>query len=393
MTDGTDRADAGAVGSTLDDAGPGAARATANSWRDGWGLRAVSAAMVVGGLVAGGAVAAAGAGPEIRGLGATPATDAESSPATSTATPADSFTSARPGDCLTWDDTTGTALAGLHVTDCGEPHLFEATKRVDVEQLPEWAGVFDGVARPTEAQILALRTQVCVPAANEYLKGRYNRAGRLVVSQMLPPSSEWDDGDRTLVCGLQLHDVRADAVIPYRGAAADLDQAVIREPGTCATIDENNQLVTADCVGDHLFEATGTVDLAADFPDHAPTVDEQNEHLADRCSTMATDYLGAPDALFGTELLPFWFTVDPALYPGTRGVNCWIAASTSDTEGLSVLSGSVRGDYTVDGAAPKTPADRARQAGQAGEAGTADQQGAAGQAGTTGAGQPGQAGN
>ncbi|WP_448852603.1 septum formation family protein [Corynebacterium sp. 335C] len=373
------------------DAGPADGRRRAsNSWRDGWGLRAASAAMLAGGLVAGGAMTFADVDP---GLGlvhgpGTGETAAESSgpAATSSEEPPDDFTAAQRGDCLTWDDTTGAALEHLHVVACGEPHLFETTARVNVDELPQWSAVFSEEAgRPTEDQILALRAEVCVPAADEYLGGKFNPAGRFIVSQMLPPATDWDEGDRTLLCGIQVHDVAADRVIPFRGAVHDLDQAVIREPGTCATIDENNQLVPADCAGDHLFEATGFVDLAADFPDHGPTVDEQNAHLADRCSTMATDYLGAPDALYGTDLLPFWFTVDPALYPNTRSVNCWIAASAAGSQGFSVLSGSVQGgQYTVDGVAPDPDAGAAPNGGGGGNGAAASGGGAAGANGADG---------
>ncbi|HSK61931.1 MAG TPA: septum formation family protein, partial [Actinomycetospora sp.] len=172
-------------------------------------------------LVAATALAATGQGLDVLGVadqrpsasgGAAPDEDADERPTLTT----------EPGRCLTWsrDD-----AADVREVDCAQSHLFESVGAVDATQPP-------GAPFPDDAAWQQLVTDQCTPAAQAYLQGRLDPAGRYRAGALKPTAAAWQEGDRTVRCGLQAPG-RTGALFPSQGRVADADQAVVFDPGTC----------------------------------------------------------------------------------------------------------------------------------------------------------------
>ena len=108
--------------------------------------------------------------------------------------PATIAASAAVGTCVTWTNANAT---DLRVVDCAQPHLFEVTGTADISgQYPASAPLPDAVTwqRVTQSS--------CASSATAYL-GKLDPNGRYMVGALRPTESQWNDGDRSLRCGLQ----------------------------------------------------------------------------------------------------------------------------------------------------------------------------------------------
>lgn len=268
------------------------------------------------------------------------------------------FTNAQVGDCLTWDIADDGSVSNFVVVGCEEKHRAEVADRIDLENVEAWIGDFGPDAEePGQDALLQLRDWVCYDPVVNYLDGRFNPNGRLVVTPILPPSVSWADGDRTLLCGVQAT-APGGAPDEVVGRAAELDQANVVEPGVCVAIDESGGMAPVDCSEPHLLEAVDKIDLGAQFPDRTPSVQEQNDHLDSVCVAAAENYLGGEEELYQSTLLPFWTSIEPEIYDaGTRSVNCWLIKA-NDAGGFSTITGSAKGEFLIDGAEPTPPPPR-----------------------------------
>lgn len=264
-----------------------------------------------------------------------------------------SFTTADAGSCLTWDVGPDGAITGFNQTDCAGPHRFEVALREDLGTYP--TSEFGPEApMPSSTRQAQLREELCGAATVRYLDGVYDPAGRYSIAPILPPASAWAEGDRTMLCGLQETDLDGEPVLTS-GRVADQDQARVFEAGQCVAIDASNSLSVVDCGQVHQIEVTSTVELASVFPDHTPSVEEQDGHLGDVCTAAAQDYLGGEENLYQITLQPFWTTQKPVSWDGgSRTVNCALVFSRPEG-GFADLTGSAtqgREQLLIDAAPP-----------------------------------------
>ena len=332
-----------------------------NSVRGGWGMRTVSAAMLVGGVVAAfgyqvsdvelpakTAIAEKKAGSSAAAAPTTTVVDTEEA----------AFNGAKQGNCLSWDIAPDTTISNFHLVGCNEPHMFEVAERFELTDAEAWVGQFGAQASyPTQDALAQLQTNVCQSAVTKYLNGKYDPNGRLISAPIIPSRGQWADGNRTALCGIQATEPDGKTTLLNMPAAKE-DQSRVFPPNACVTLDAAGRFQPVDCAEPHQMESTGTVNLAEDFGDRVPTDQEQNDVLAQKCVTMAQDYLGGDDALYYSTLVPFWVSLTPeALNAGSRTVNCWLVKDNG-SGGFSTLAGEAKGDFTIDGAPKVTPPPR-----------------------------------
>jgi Septum formation len=98
------------------------------------------------------------------------------------------------GDCVTWEPAGRPAVAGAKVVTCGEAHVAEVTRIVELgSQFTGWPGrdVLD-----------ALAVTACPAALAGYVDGS-RRGLAPVVGSLLPSVEGWTDGVRRLACTVQ----------------------------------------------------------------------------------------------------------------------------------------------------------------------------------------------
>ncbi|MDY5785048.1 septum formation family protein [Corynebacterium sp.] len=324
------------------------------------GARAALLALLAGAVGAASYVAASDASPAASGGGGTSISSASpgSTAASTGVQPAAPFTTADSGSCLTWQVGQDGAITGFEQTPCDSEHRFEVSTREDLATFP--ASEFGPDAEPpNQTRQAQLREELCGAATLRYLNGVYDPNGRYSVASILPPADAWARGDRTMLCGLQVTDSTGTPVLTT-GAAATQDQARTLDTGQCAAVDAANSITVVDCAEPHQMEITRVVSLAEVFPDHTPTVEEQDGYLGDACTAAAHDYLGGEENLYQVALQPFWTTIPAASWDGgSRSMNCALVFSNEGN--FATLTGSAtagRGGLLIDGNPPPERPDR-----------------------------------
>lgn len=266
-----------------------------------------------------------------------------------------SFTSADAGTCLTWDASSG-AVSGFEQTDCAGEHRFEVSSREDLATYPN--SEFGASApMPDLTRQAQLREELCLAPTLAYLGGTFDQLGKYSVASILPPQAAWDQGDRTLLCGVQATDENGN-VIATIGKAATQDQSRVFDPGTCVSIDASSATHKVDCAQAHQMETTQIVDLTTVFPQGTPSIDDQDNYLRGVCTQAARDYLGGDDPLYYSTLQPFWSTIQANSWTGgSHSVNCSLVFANPDNS-FAVLTGSAKGGLTINGAPPASRPER-----------------------------------
>lgn len=268
--------------------------------------------------------------------------------------PAPSFTAAMPGDCVTWELPPSGTVEGFDTADCAGDHRFEITSREDLSAYPS-SEFGDDAGLPSPQRQAELRNELCAPQTMRYLDGRFDPSGRYSVASILPPADSWAAGDRTMLCGLQSTNP-AGEVLVTQGRVAEQDQSRVLEPGTCALANADD-IRAVDCGADHQLEAVSVVDLAEKFPDAAPSTEEQNDFLGERCLADADGYLGEEGATNKGPLAPFWTVQSTDSWnTGSKKVNCYLTRASRAEDGAAsfgVLRGAIREGYTIDGQPPE----------------------------------------
>ncbi|SDS79549.1 septum formation family protein [Corynebacterium timonense] len=282
----------------------------------------------------------------------------ESAPPSSGVQPAAPFTTADAGTCLTWGVAEDGSITGFEQTPCASEHRFEVSAREDLATFP--SSEFGPEAEPPNPTRQAqLREELCGAATVRYLDGVYDPNGRYTIASILPPADSWADGDRTMLCGLQVPDASGAPLLTSGNAAAQ-DQARVLPAGQCAAIDASNSVAPVDCAEPHHLEITSVASLNEVFPDHTPSVEEQDTYLGDVCTDAAHDYLGGEENLYQVALQPFWTTLTAASWEGgSRSVNCALVFSR-DGE-FATLTGSAQGGretLRIDGNPPPERPER-----------------------------------
>ncbi|MCS4535956.1 septum formation family protein [Corynebacterium sp. HS2168-gen11] len=324
-----------------------------SSWRSPLVIRIFLVAILCG---------AVGVGSYVYALHSQPAdVVVPSAPVTTTtavAKPAISFISAAKGDCLTWDYN-GDVPTNVQQTDCASPHRFEITSREDLGLFPtsEFA---EHAPLPTLGRQAQLREELCSAPTQEYLNSTFDSFGKYSIATILPPEEFWQNGDRTLLCGLQVTDGEG-KVITTKGRAIDQDQSRIFEQGTCLALDAAANPATVECSKPHQLEVTAVLDLLPVFSDVVPTVEMQDAHLQKACTVAAREYLGSDDALYYSTLKPFWTTITSNSWAGgSHSVNCFINFPINGEQGptLGELQGSAKETFTINGNPPEQRPER-----------------------------------
>lgn len=287
-----------------------------------------------------------------------PGSASSSVPPTTGVQPAAPFTTADAGSCLTWQAAEDGTISGFEQTPCDTEHRFEVSTREDLATFP--ASEFGPEAEPPNPTRQAqLREELCGASTLRYLDGVYDHNGRYSIASILPPADAWARGDRTMLCGLQVTDSSGVPTLTT-GNVASQDQARVLATGECAAIDPANSVGVVDCAEPHQMEITSTVSLAEVFPDHTPSVEEQDNHLGNVCTAAAQDYLGGEENLYQVALQPFWITLPAASWDGgSRSVNCALVYSNDGKFGT--LTGSATGGrdaLRIDGNPPPERPER-----------------------------------
>jgi plastocyanin len=269
------------------------------------------------------------------------------------------FSTANPGDCVTWKQQ-GDVTTDFQTVDCAAPHRFEVSTHEDLSQYPT-SEFGENSTPPDMDRQEKLTAELCTGPTMDYLKGRLDPQGRYTIAPILPPAAAWAEGDRTMLCGVMAPD--ADGVAQETtGRVAGSDQSRAAAPDTCERAD-GDTVSDVPCDQPHSWQVTSVVNLGENFPDAWPTPDDQNKYLNDVCTSAAVRYLGGKgdgsdgddEGLYRSTLTPFWTTLQQESWDaGSRTVNCAVTKSRSDKDGggFAELAGDVRNGFTIDGNPP-----------------------------------------
>jgi hypothetical protein len=247
--------------------------------------------------------------------------------------------------CLTWarED-----AADARLVDCAQPHLFEVTTTVDLDEFGA------GTPFPDAARWQELVTSRCTQRTTEALANRFDPFGRFIVGAIKPSADSWQRGDRTLRCGVQSAG-RSGELFATTGSVLYQDQSDVHPPGTCLGNDGKAVGDPVDCSGPHSVEIVGVVDLKAAFPGAYPDEAAQDGVLETECTRLAAEFAGGPAVVAEKKLTLFWETLRPESWQaGSTRVDCRLGAFLPDRSGFAPVTGSVTGRVEV-GTEPAPP--------------------------------------
>lgn len=312
-------------------------------------LRLVLAAILIGGVAAGGALFATGGFDDLGEVG-------ESVIGENAAVQND-FTRSEAGDCLTWNaETPGDVVAA----DCAKPHRFEVAGVLDTTSFP--TGEFASTAPyPKPERFAEIRDENCGVIVSRYLGGGLDPQGRFAPGLMYPSQSEWQQGIRGLRCGVEQPGpggVQAEST----GRVRDVDQSFDWADGSCIGIDVKSRQPTGqvvNCAEPHAFQVTGSVDLSQRFGGRTsgkpwPSENDQNQYLGGICPTQTNRFFGGAEKFKKATL-----NVQPSVLSevswltGSRRVFCYVALP--DRGGFATLVGDAREDLLINGKVPNPP--------------------------------------
>lgn len=240
--------------------------------------------------------------------------------------------------CLTWQQQDA---SDARLVDCAQPHLFEVTATVDLDDF----AVDTPFPDPVRWQELV--TDRCTQRTAEALVNHFDPFGRFTVGAIKPSEDSWRRGDRTLRCGLQASG-RSGMLFATTGSVLQQDQSDVHQPGTCLGNDGKAVGDPVDCADPHSVEIIGVVDLKNNFPDHYPDEAAQDEFLDTECTRLAAEFAGGPSVVGDKKLTLFWETLRPESWQaGSTRVDCRLGAFLPDRSGFAPVTGSVTGPIEI----------------------------------------------
>jgi hypothetical protein len=243
-----------------------------------------------------------------------------------------------PHTCLTWQKPDA---IDARTVSCSEPHLFEVTGALDLQDFGPQA------AFPDSARWQQLVTQRCIQRNAQILAHHVDPFGRFSVGAIKPSEAGWRRGDRTLHCGVQSVG-RTGTLFLTTGSVLAQDQSDVHPPGTCLGNDGKAVGDPAPCAGPHAIEVVGVVDLKATFPRGYPDEAAQDRVLNTECIRLARDFSGGPAVVANKGLTLFWETLRPESWQaGSSRVDCRLGAFLPDRSGFAPVTGSVKGPVQV----------------------------------------------
>lgn len=270
-------------------------------------------------------------------------------PGEDAASVAKSFTDAQPGQCINWSTAADGTVSNFQIVDCAGAHRFEVSRRENLATYPT-SEFGPNAAIPDRTRQAALTKELCEQPTLAYLGGRFDPNGRFSIAPILPPQTSWANGDRTLLCGIQITG-QDGTPTEFTGTTASQDQSHIYQVGQCVNVADDATTTPVDCAQPHSYEVTSIVDVSQKFPTF-PAEKELDDYLAATCADAAIAYTGSDDNLYNSTLAPFWTSLtEDSWKGGSRNVNCALAKIRANTT-FAVLAGSAKGPFTIDGAAP-----------------------------------------
>jgi hypothetical protein len=256
---------------------------------------------------------------------------------------------ARPGSCFQW---TKQGMSDMHQVPCAEQHLMEISGSVNLSNdYPKNAPFPD--QQTGWPQIVK---KSCTQPTSDFLGGRLDPYGKFSVTALKPSAQSWAAGDRSMECGLQVV-TASNTIVPFAGAVAGQDQSDVHPVGTCLGI--KNRVVTepVDCAMPHAWEIVGQVDLGPSFPNVFPGPDQQDGVAGPKCNAAAAGSQNIKDK--GPGLAVTWDDrKQESWLAGSRKVDCKVGAPLADNSALAAVTGSVKGQVTVDMSVPTPTASR-----------------------------------
>lgn len=314
-------------------------------------LRMVLAAILIGGVAAGGVLFATGGFDDLGEVGSSVIGD--------NAVEQNDFTRSEAGDCLTW---TADAPGDPVTVDCTSAHRFEVSGVIDTASFPtaEFASTapWPGVERFAE-----IRDENCSVMASRYLGGGLDPQGRFAPGLMFPSRAEWERGVRSLRCGIEQPGAGG-VQEEFKGRVRDIDQSFTWPDGACIGIDAATRKATGvvvNCAEPHAFQVTGSVDLSQRFGGRNsgkpwPSVNDQNEYLRGICPTHTNRFFGGAKKFKDTTLNVQWSVLSEVSWlTGSRRVFCYVALPNRG--GFATLLGDARDDALLINGKVPTPAD------------------------------------
>jgi predicted heme/steroid binding protein len=267
----------------------------------------------------------------------------------------DGFNRAVRGDCLMWPERLPDAAT---IVNCSDEHRFEVAESVDMRTFPG-SEYGPDAAPPSAARIEQISQEQCESAVRRYLGAKFDPNSKFTISMLWSGDKAWRQaGERRMLCGLQLPGMNNQQQA-FKGKVADLDQSRVWPDGTCLGIDPSTNQPTdipIDCAAPHAMEVTGTVNVAAKFPDGLPPEADQDAFIKDSCTKLTDGYL-APVQLRSTTLTLIYSTLPlPSWSAGSRQVACSIGA-TLGNGGWATLVNSAKGPLLINGQPPIPPPD------------------------------------
>lgn len=243
-----------------------------------------------------------------------------------------------PHTCLTWQKPDA---IDARAVSCTQPHLFEVTEAVDLQDFGSQA------AFPDPARWQQLVVQRCTQRNAQVLAHHFDPFGRFSVGAIKPSEAGWRRGDRTLRCGVQSAG-RTGTLFLTTGSVLAQDQSDVHPPGTCLGNDGKAVGDPIPCAGTHAIEVIGVVDLKGAFPRDYPDEAAQDRVLNTECTRLAKDFSGGPAVVANKGLTLFWETLRPESWQaGSTLVDCRLGAFLPDRSGFAPVTGSVKGPVQV----------------------------------------------
>jgi hypothetical protein len=238
-----------------------------------------------------------------------------------------------PHTCLTWAHPDA---GDAHKVDCVLPHLFEVTSVADISsEYPAGAPV------PSLDLWQQISQAKCAGDVETYLGKHLDPYGRLTVSLLRPTTGQWADGQRELRCGLQWTGPGG-GLQPTSGAAAQQEQSLVWEPGTCLALTGKTVGDPIDCAKPHSYEIVAKLDLKSKFTGSYPKQDDQQAWLDTECAKSAADYTSGGDLAAKNLILTWDVREQESWDAGSTLVNCKVGAKLEDGSGLAPVVGSIK---------------------------------------------------
>jgi hypothetical protein len=252
--------------------------------------------------------------------------------------------------CLTWQKPDA---ADARAVSCAQPHLFEVTGTLDLQDFNV------GAAFPDPARWQQLVTERCAQLTTQALADHFDPFGRFTVGAIKPSEAGWLRGDRTLRCGVQSAG-RTGTLFPTTGNVLAQDQSDVHPPGTCLANDGKAVGDPADCARPHAIEVVGVVDLKGAFTKGYPDEAAQDRVLNTECTRLSKNFAGGPAVVANKGLTLFWEILRKESWQaGSTQVDCRLGAFLPDRSGFAPVTGSVKGPVQVGKqpapAAPRNP--------------------------------------